>query len=377
MKVLLGFSGGVDSAISAYLLKKEGHEVTGAFMRNWDALLNNDYLGNPTAGDSQCPQEKDYQDALSLARKIGIPLVRIDFVKEYWDEVFSLFLSEYRRGRTPNPDILCNSKIKFGPFLDYAKEHGFERIAMGHYARKAVLDGLAHVAVPKDKDKDQTYFLADLKESQIAPCLFPMGGILKTEARELARSLGLSECADKHGSTGICFIGERNFRPFLENYLPANPGKIVDGDTGEALGMHEGVLFYTLGQRKGLGIGGVSGRGEGRWYVYRKDVKENILYVAQGEGDERLLSDESEIESLNWIGPFPEGEREVVVRFRYRMKGVPCLFSASGDGRARLRHLGPVKAATPGQWAAIYNRDGVLLGGGIIDKVWRKGDLIS
>ena len=377
MKVLLGFSGGVDSAISAYLLKKEGHEVTGAFMRNWDALLNNDYLGNPTAGDSQCPQEKDYQDALSLARKIGIPLVRIDFVKEYWDEVFSLFLDEYRRGRTPNPDILCNSKIKFGPFLDYAKEHGFERIAMGHYARKAVLDGLAHVAVPKDKDKDQTYFLADLKESQIAPCLFPMEGILKTEARELARSLGLSECADKHGSTGICFIGERNFRPFLENFLTANPGKIVDGDTGEALGMHEGVLFYTLGQRKGLGIGGVSGRGEGRWYVYRKDVKENILYVAQGEGDERLLSDESEIESLNWIGPFPEGEREVVVRFRYRMKGVPCLFSASGEGRARLRHLGPVKAATPGQWAAIYNRDGVLLGGGIIDKVWRKGDLIS
>ncbi len=377
MKVLLGFSGGVDSAISAYLLKKEGHEVTGAFMRNWDALLNNDYLGNPTAGDSQCPQEKDYQDALSLARKIGIPLARIDFVKEYWDEVFSLFLEEYKRGRTPNPDILCNSKIKFGPFLDYAKEHGFERIAMGHYARKAVLDGLAHVAVPKDKDKDQTYFLADLKECQIAPCLFPMEGILKTEARELARSLGLSECADKHGSTGICFIGERNFRPFLENYLPANPGKIVDGDTGEAIGMHEGVLFYTLGQRKGLGIGGVSGRGEGRWYVYRKDVKENILYVAQGEGDERLLSDESEIESLNWIGPLPEKEREVVARFRYRMEGVPCLFSARGEGRARLHHLGPVKAATPGQWAAIYNRDGVLLGGGIIDKVWRKGKLIS
>ena len=377
MKVLLGFSGGVDSAISAYLLKKEGHEVTGAFMRNWDALLNNDYLGNPTAGDSQCPQEKDYQDALSLARKIGIPLARIDFVKEYWDEVFSLFLEEYKRGRTPNPDILCNSKIKFGPFLDYAKEHGFERIAMGHYARKAVLDGLAHVAVPKDKDKDQTYFLADLKESQIAPCLFPMEGILKTEAREFARSLGLSECADKHGSTGICFIGERNFRPFLENYLPANPGKIVDGDTGEAIGMHEGVLFYTLGQRKGLGIGGVSGRGEGRWYVYRKDVKENILYVAQGEGDERLLSDESEIESLNWIGPLPEKEREVVARFRYRMEGVPCLFSARGEGRARLHHLGPVKAATPGQWAAIYNRDGVLLGGGIIDKVWRKGKLIS
>ena len=204
-----------------------------------------------------------------------------------------------------------------------------------------------------------------------------MEGILKSEARELARSLGLTECADKHGSTGICFIGERNFRPFLENYLPANPGKIVDGDTGETLGRHEGVLFYTLGQRKGLGIGGVSGHGEGRWYVYRKDVRENILYVAQGEGDERLLSDESELESLNWIGPLPVEEKEIVARFRYRMKGVPCLFSSLGDGRGRLAHLGPVKAATPGQWAAIYDKEGVLLGGGIIDKVWRKGKLIS
>lgn len=377
MKVLLGFSGGVDSAISAYLLKKEGHDVTGAFMRNWDALLNNDYLGNPTAGDSQCPQEKDYQDAVKIALKLGIPLVRVDFVKEYWDEVFALFLEEYRKGRTPNPDILCNSKIKFGPFLDYARKNGYESIAMGHYARKTYVDGLAHVSIPRDKEKDQTYFLADLKEEQIRSCLFPMEGILKGEARDLARSLGLTECADKHGSTGICFIGERNFRPFLENYLPANPGKIVDGDTGEVVGRHEGVLFYTLGQRKGLGIGGVSGHGEGRWYVYRKDVRENILYVAQGEGDERLLSDESILESLNWIGPLPVGEKEVVVRFRYRMKGVPCLFSSLGDGRARLSHLGPVKAATPGQWAAIYDKEGVLLGGGIIDKVWRKGELIS
>ncbi len=377
MKVLLGFSGGVDSSIAAYLLKKQGHEVVGAFMRNWDAMLNNDYLGNPTISDSQCPQEKDYQDAVALAKRLDIPLKRIDFVKEYWDDVFQNFLEEYKRGRTPNPDVLCNSEIKFGPFLAYAKKNGFDAIAMGHYAKKVFYEGHYHLAKPKDSNKDQTYFLCNLKEEQIAACFFPMEDITKVEARELAHELGLKECESKHGSTGICFIGERNFRPFLENYLPAQKGNIIEGETGKVIGEHEGVMFYTLGQRKGLGIGGISGHSDGRWYVYRKDVLKNELHVAQGEDEYLLLSDESHLEQVNWVGDRKKEEIPCQVRFRYRMKDVPCSILLEEDGKATLHHQKMAKAVTPGQWAAIYSLDGVLLGGGIVASCYRKGECIS
>ncbi len=376
MKVLLGFSGGVDSSIAAYLLKKEGHEVTGAFMRNWDSLLNNDYLGNPDVSADQCPQEKDYQDAQKLAKRLDIPLIRIDFVKEYWRDVFENFLSEYKKGRTPNPDILCNSEIKFGPFLKYAKEHGFGAIAMGHYAKKVFYKGHYHLAKPLDLEKDQTYFLCNLTEEQIAFSLFPMDKITKKEARFLAHDLGLVECEAKHGSTGICFIGERNFRPFLENYMPAQKGNIVEGENGSILGQHEGVMFYTLGQRKGLGIGGISHHNDGRWYVYRKDVGNNVLHVAQGDQEELLYSDASILEECNFIEPLPEENSECFVKFRYRSKDIPCLLSLKGT-TAYLTHKNLAKAVTPGQWAAIYTKEGILLGGGIIDKVYRKEKQIS
>lgn len=370
-KVLLGLSGGVDSAIAAHLLKEQGYEVTGAFMRNWDAMLNNDYLGNPTLSSSQCPQEKDYDDAKEVARILGIPLIRIDYIKEYWDNVFSYFLKEYERGRTPNPDVLCNREIKFGPFLDYAKSHGFDFIAMGHYAKKTVYGGHVHLAKPLDLNKDQTYFLCALSEEQIASSLFPMEGINKTQAREMAKELGLPIYA-KHGSTGVCFIGERRFREFLRNYFPAQNGDIIDIASGRKLGTHIGVLYYTLGQRKGLGIGGVKGEGDATWFIVKKDVAKNILYVAKGSEDEHLLSDSSLISDVNWVGERPQGEIAVNVKFRYRQSDNPCRLHFEGDN-VILRHENPVSAVTPGQFAVFYTKEGVLLGGGIIDATFRNG----
>lgn len=219
-KVLVGLSGGVDSAVACYLLLQQGYEVVGGFMRNWDALANNDYLGNPTINNDQCPQEVDYEDALKVANKLGIPLLRADFVKEYWDDVFSYFLKEYEVGRTPNPDIFCNKYIKFDAFLKFAKEQGFDYIATGHYAKRVEKDGKVYLYKSKDQNKDQTYFLSQLNQEQIASCLFPLGDIEKSEVRRIAKELDLA-VANKKDSTGICFIGERNFRQFLKNYIPA------------------------------------------------------------------------------------------------------------------------------------------------------------
>lgn len=368
MKVLIGLSGGVDSAIAAYKLKEMGHDVTGCFMRNWDAMTNGDYLGNPTINDSQCPQEKDYDDAVAVAKKLGIPLLRSDFVKEYWNSVFEYFLSEYRKGRTPNPDVLCNKHIKFDSFLAYAKEHGFEAIAMGHYAKRVEVDGHTYLAKPFDTKKDQTYFLCALNEEQIASCLFPMEDITKVEAREIATKLGLDEVAGKHGSTGICFIGERNFRQFLQNYFPATKGNIVDIKSGKVLGTHQGVLYYTLGQRHGLGIGGVKGMDANAWFICRKDVEKNIIYVANGKEDEHLNSDKCVVTDMNWVGPRPTEPIEIFVKFRYRQPDHPCTFTLEGD----VAHLSypPFKAVTPGQFAAFYDKEGKLLGGGIIDQTY-------
>lgn len=370
-KVMLGLSGGVDSAIAAYLLKKEGYDVTGAFMRNWDAMLNNDYLGNPTAGNDQCPQEADYDDAKSVAKKLDIPLERIDFVKEYWDNVFSYFLREYEKGRTPNPDILCNKDIKFDSFLEFAKKKGFDTIAMGHYARKVEKDGHTYLAKPKDLNKDQTYFLCALNEEQIKSCLFPMENITKVEARKIADELGLDEVASKHGSTGICFIGERRFKEFLQNYFPSHKGDIIDINTGRKVGEHIGVLYYTIGQRKGLGIGGIKGEESNGWFVCKKDVKNNVLLVSNGDEDEHLLSDKCLVTDVNFIAPKDFKSLHVGVKFRYRQADNGCTLRFDGDN-VILEYDKPVKAVTPGQWAAFY-LDDVLLGGGIIDQTFYKG----
>jgi len=371
-KILLGLSGGVDSAIAAHLLLEEGYEVTGCYMRNWDSALNNDYLGNPTASFSQCPQEKDYQDAKKVAEKLGIPLLRIDYIKEYWDNVFSYFLAEYKEGRTPNPDVLCNREIKFGPFLSYAKEHGFDFIAMGHYARKVELCGHHFLAKPRDLMKDQTYFLCALTEEQIAPSLFPMSEITKVEARLLAERLGLSEVSSKHGSTGVCFIGERRFHEFLSNYFPAQKGEIKDLKTGETIGMHDGVLFYTVGQRRGLGIGGVKGKADGAWIVAKKDPRKNILYVVNSTDDSPLLSDRATLapSSFNFLGEEGGADLSVQVKFRYRQPDNPAVLHLPDPNHPYLTYDPPVKAVTPGQWAAIYSDTGILLGGGIVSATY-------
>ena len=372
MKVLLGLSGGVDSAIACYLLQKQGYEVEACFMRNWDALTNNDYLGNPTRDASQCPQEKDYWDAVKVAEKLGVKLYRSDFVKEYWDNVFSYFLKEYEKGRTPNPDVFCNKYIKFDSFRKFASSIGIEKIAMGHYAKTIEKDGLTYIGKAKDKNKDQSYFLAQLNEEQVASCLFPLAEIEKSEVRKIAHELDLDSVMDKKDSTGICFIGERNFRQFLQNYFPAKKGKIVEGKTGKVLGEHIGVLYYTLGQRHGLGIGGVKGEEDSPLFIYKKDVKNNILYVAHTSDSYLLESDCCYLDSINWIGPKPEGKIEVGVKFRYRQPDQPCTLSFEGE-KIRLdyqNHL--VKAVTPGQIAAIYDGDR-LLGSGIIESVYRNG----
>lgn len=371
MKVLVGLSGGVDSAIAAYLLQKEGYDVEACFMRNWDALANNDYLGNPTIGDNQCPQEKDYDDAKAVAEKLGIKLHRADFVKEYWDNVFSYFLKEYEKGRTPNPDVFCNKYIKFDSFRKFATDHGFDKIAMGHYAKRGDFEGVSYIYKASDKNKDQSYFLSQLNEEQIASCLFPLENIDKPTVRKLAEELGLDSVKNKKDSTGVCFIGERNFRQFLQNYFPAKKGQIIEGKTGRVLGEHIGVLYYTLGQRHGLGIGGISGEEDSAFFIYKKDVKNNVLYVAHAGDEELLYSDACYVDGINWVGPKPEGKIRVGVKFRYRQPDQYCDLSFEGD-RVRLDYVEPVKAVTPGQIAVFYDGER-MLGGGIIESTYYKG----
>ena len=375
MKIMIGRSGGVDSAVAAYLLKQQGYEVVGGFMRNWDALANNDYLGNPTINNPQCPQEKDYQDAKAVAEKLGIPLLRADFVKEYWDSVFSYFLREYENGRTPNPDVFCNKYIKFDSFLKFAKENGCDKIAMGHYAKKGTFEGRDCLYKAFDKNKDQSYFLSQIDEAQISSCLFPLGEIAKPQVREIAHALDLSSVMDKKDSTGVCFIGERNFREFLSNYLPSKKGKIVEGKTGKVVGEHRGVLYYTIGQHKGLGIGGVSGEEEGAFFIYKKDVKNNILYVAKAKDSYLLDSTSCFADHVNWVGEKPSGPMKVGVKFRYRQPDqfATLLFH---EDEVELIYETPVKAVTPGQIAVFYDGER-MLGGGIISRIYRGDERID
>ena len=367
-KVILGLSGGVDSAVAAYILKKQGYEVIGVYMRNWDSTLNNDILGNPNNNNEVCPQEEDYNDAKKVAEHLGIELKRVDFIKEYWDEVFTYFLEEYKKGRTPNPDILCNKEIKFKAFLDYAMFLDADYVAMGHYARIIHNESESILLRGIDSNKDQTYFLCQLNQYQLSKSLFPIGDLTKQEVRKIAEDLNLP-VAHKKDSTGICFIGERNFREFLKNYIPAQSGDIVDIEHNIKVGEHQGIMYYTIGQRKGLNIGGP---GEA-WFVVGKQYDHNILYVAQGKNNKWLFSDATKVVDVNWIaGVLKEGVLECTAKFRYRQKDYKVRVNLIDENTVMVEFKEPVKAVTPGQAAVFYDGD-VCLGGGTIDVVYKDG----
>lgn len=375
-KVLLGLSGGVDSAVAAYLLKEAGYDVICCFMRNWDSMANNDVLGNPTLDNDICPQEQDYLDAVKVAEKLNLELKRVDYIKEYWDNVFSYFLDEYKKGRTPNPDIFCNKYIKFGPFLEYAKSLNCDYIAMGHYAKRVDKDGKTYLYKAKDLNKDQTYFLSQISQEQLSSCLFPLGDITKAEVREIAKKLDLDSVMNKKDSTGVCFIGERNFKKFLENYLPAKKGDIVDIETNKVIGRHDGVIYYTIGQHKGLGIGGISGQEAKGWFVCKKDVTKNILYCASGGEDKHLYSDEAIITMVNLYNGHIEDGKHINVKFRYRQQDQGVALYNIDNENVRLVFDEPYKAVTCGQACVFYDGD-ICLGGGIIDHVYKNGKEIE
>jgi len=360
-KVVIGMSGGVDSSVAAIMLKKQGYEVIGLFMRNWDTSVNGDFLGNPDLDDSICPQEQDYNDALEVCKKIDIPLHRIDFVKEYWDYVFTYFLEELKKGRTPNPDIMCNKYIKFDMFVREAEKLGADYIATGHYAR--MKDGKLLRAV--DLNKDQTYFLSQVSQKQLENVLFPIGDMEKPEVRKIADEYGLIT-ASKKDSTGICFIGERNFTKFLENYLPNTPGKVIEIDTKEVIGEHIGLMYYTIGQRRGLNIGG----SKERMFVVGKDLKENILYISYGNTD-YLISDSCIIDTVN----FNSDKRPIdcTAKFRYRQPDNDVSLEYLDNGEILVKYPQGVKAVTPGQACVIYDGE-ECLGGGIIKEVRKNGE---
>lgn len=368
-RVVLGLSGGVDSAVAAYVLKNQGYEVIGVFMRNWDSSLNNDILGNPNNDADICPQEQDYNDAKKVAEHLGIELRRVDFIKEYWDYVFTYFLDEYAKGRTPNPDILCNKHIKFKAFLDYAKSIDASYIATGHYARVEHHEGQDSIMLRGvDNNKDQTYFLCQLNQSQLQASLFPIGDMTKPEVRQLAEDLNIP-VAHKKDSTGICFIGERDFREFLKNYIPAKNGKMVNIANNKVVGEHQGIMYYTIGQRKGLNIGGP---GEA-WFVVGKEYENNILYVCQGDSNQWLMSEGALITDVNWIPSIkPDKEYDCSAKFRYRQKDNDVSIHFVDDHTIYVTFKKPVKAVTPGQAAVFYQGD-VCLGGGTIDKVYKNG----
>ena len=356
-KVIVGISGGVDSSVAAILLMQQGYEVEGLFMRNWDTSVNGDFLGNPDLNNDICPQEADYNDAVNVCKKLGIKLHRVDFVKEYWDYVFTYFLDELKKGRTPNPDIMCNKYIKFDMFAKEAFKLGADYIATGHYAR--IIDGKLLRGV--DSNKDQTYFLSQVSKKQLEKVLFPIGELTKSEVRKIASEYDLIT-ADKKDSTGICFIGERNFKKFLENYLPNIPGDIVNIDTEEVIGKHSGLMYYTIGQRRGLNIGGT----KERLFVAKKDLENNVLYVAMGDENKYLLSYSCIVSDINLLDELPNN---CTCKFRYRQNDNDVFIEKVDENHILVKYPQGVKAVTPGQACVFYNGD-ECLGGGIIEKVF-------
>ena len=361
-KVVIGMSGGVDSSVAAIKLKEQGYDVIGLFMRNWDSYADGELEGAPTTEQGICPQEVDYNDAKKVCDKLGIPLHRKDFVKEYWDYVFTYFLDELKKGRTPNPDIMCNKYIKFDMFAQEAEKLGADYIATGHYAR--IKDGKLLRAV--DDNKDQTYFLSQVSKEQLKKVLFPIGDLVTPDVRKIAEEYDLIT-AEKKDSTGICFIGERNFNNFLKNYLPNKPGDIINIDTNEKVGEHIGLMYYTIGQRRGLDIGGT----KERMFVVGKDLSKNILYICIGEDNEYLVSDSCIIDEVNYLGD--EKVTNCTAKFRYRQKDVPVELEYLDNNEILVKSPQGVKRVTPGQACVLYNGE-ECLGGGIIKEVRKNNE---
>lgn len=357
IKVVVGISGGVDSSVAALILKQEGYDVTGIFMKNWD----------DTDENGVCTAEEDFQDAVKICNQLDIPYYSINFEKEYYDRVFTYFLDEYKKGRTPNPDIMCNKEIKFKAFLDFAMNLGADYIATGHYARiKRDEDGNVLLLRGIDNNKDQTYFLSQLSQNQIKNVMFPVGDLEKKDVRRLAKEYKLAT-AEKKDSTGICFIGERDFKEFLSNYLPAKPGDMVSVD-GEIMGQHQGLMYHTIGQRRGLGIGGL---GEA-WFVCGKNLEKNQLIVCQGETNEHLFSDRLLASNFSTtMASKPKKEFDCVAKFRYRQKDIPVHVKFIDEDHIEVTY-DHVKAVTPGQACVLYDRE-VCIGSAIIDEVYRGG----
>ena len=352
-RIVVGLSGGVDSAVSALLLKQQGFEVIGLFMKNWE----------DDDDDQYCSTRQDFIDAAAAADVIGIEFEAVNFAAEYKDRVFAEFLREYSAGRTPNPDVLCNAEIKFKAFLDHAVRMGADMIATGHYARVREVDGQYYLLKGLDSGKDQSYFLHRLSQAQISRAVFPIGDLQKTEVRRIAQQAGLPNHAKKD-STGICFIGERPFREFLERYLPRQPGPMVTPD-GERVGEHQGLMYYTIGQRQGLGIGGTP-RGDGApWFVVGKDMPGNTLIVAQGHGHPMLLKHHVGADDASWIAGIPPIAEVYAAKTRYRQSDATCAFRAESDRSFSLDFTAPQWAVTPGQSAVLYAGE-VCLGGGLI-----------
>ena len=359
-KVIVGMSGGVDSSVAAFLLQQQGYQVEGVFMKNWEEDDNDDY----------CAAAEDLADAQQVADKLNITLHTINFAAEYWDNVFEFFLAEYAAGRTPNPDIMCNKEIKFKAFLEYAAEDlGADYIATGHYVQRQEQQGKFQLLRGYDINKDQSYFLYTLSHEQVAKTLFPVGDIAKPKVREIAAELGLIT-HDKKDSTGICFIGERKFTDFLAQYLPAKPGPIVSAE-GQSLGQHQGLMYHTLGQRKGLHIGGLKDCGDEPWYVVDKDVLTNTLIVGQGASHPRLYSKGLIANQLEWVDRISlSGSIKLTLKTRYRQQDIPATVTALENGKVKVIFDSPQKAVTPGQSAVFYQQN-ICLGGGIIESFIR------